>query len=151
MAFDDGLRLDDQLCAALYSASRAMTGCYRPLLDAVGLTYSQYLVMMVLWEHEEVTMGHLGQLLHLDSGTLSPLVKRLEGMGHLTRSRRPEDERTVLLSVTPSGTALHDRASAVQREVEATTGLDRAELVALRDQLNALADTMRAAQAGTAA
>lgn len=151
MAFDDGLRLDDQLCAALYNASRAMTGCYRPLLDTIGLTYSQYLVMMILWERDEVTMGHLGELLHLDSGTLSPLVKRLEGMGHLIRRRRPEDERTVLLTVTPSGARLHDRAAAVQREVEAVTGLDRAALVALRDQLNALADTMRAAEAGSAA
>src|ERR1700760_184097 len=98
-----GLRLQEQLCFAAYTASRALTGRYRTGLDEIGLTYSQYLVMMALWEHGPVTMGFLCQELHLDSGTLSPLLRRLEALGRLTRHRRPADERTVEVAPTAEG------------------------------------------------
>ena len=136
--------LDEQLCFALYSASRAMTGCYRPLLDAIGLTYSQYAVMLVLWEHDSVSFGLLGARLQLDTGTLSPLLKRLEGEGLLTRRRRVEDERTMQLTLTPAGRALRDRAAAVQSRVQRATGLTPDELATLRDDLHVLAARLRA-------
>ena len=137
------LRLSEQLCFALYSASRAMVGCYRPLLDRIGLTYSQYLVMLVLWEHGSVDFARLCADLHLDSGSLSPVVKRLEANGLLTRHRRPADERTVEVRCTPAGRSLHDGARAVQREVEQATGLSSSELGRMRDDLNRLSARRR--------
>lgn len=137
--------LDEQLCFALHSASRAMTNCYRPLLDDIGLTYSQYAVMLVLWEHESVTLGFLCARLQLDTGTLSPLLKRLSAEDLLTRRRRAEDERTVQLTLTDRGRALEHEAAAIQARVQETTGLRAAELDALRDDLHALAAKMRAA------
>src|SRR3954468_16902148 len=102
--------LDDQLCFALYAASRAMTARYRPMLEELGLTYPQYLVMMLLWEEDHQTVGQLGARLALDSGTLSPLLKRLTAAGLVTRHRRVEDERSVAIALTDSGRALRDRA-----------------------------------------
>jgi DNA-binding MarR family transcriptional regulator len=138
--------LDEQLCFALHSASRAMTGCYRPLLEDIGLTYSQYAVMLVLWEHGSVSLGVLSGRLQLDSGTLSPLLKRLEAEGLITRQRRREDERTMQLTLTPAGWGLRDRAAAVQSRVQEATGLTPTELAAMRDDLNALAARLRAAR-----
>lgn len=138
--------LDEQLCFALHSASRAMTGCYRPLLDDIGLTYSQYAVMLVLWEHGSVTLGSLCGRLQLDSGTLSPLLKRLETEGLITRRRRVEDERTMQLSLTPAGWAVRDRAAAAQARVQEATGLSRAELASMRQDLHALAARLREAK-----
>ena len=138
--------LDEQLCFALHTASRAMTGCYRPLLDEIGLTYSQYAVMLVLWEHGSVTLGLLCSRLQLDTGTLSPLLKRLEAEGLLVRRRRAEDERTVQLTVTERGRDLREQAAAVQARVQEATGLSAAELAAMRDDLCALAARLRAAR-----
>ena len=104
--------LDDQLCFALYAASRAVTARYRPMLDEIGLTYPQYLVMMLLWESDHQTVGQLGSRLALDSGTLSPLLKRLTAAGLVTRHRRVEDERSVSIALTDKGRELHDRALA---------------------------------------
>ncbi len=87
MATGENLRLEHQLCVALYNATRAITGCYRPLLDEIGLTYTQYVVMLALWEHDTVVMRELGAMLHLDSATLSPILKRLERAGLVTRQR----------------------------------------------------------------
>ena len=137
--------LDEQLCFALHTASRAMTGCYRPLLDEIGLTYSQYAVMLVLWELDSVPLGLLCSRLQLDTGTLSPLLKRLEAEGLVLRRRRREDERTMQLTLTPAGRALRDRAAAAQARVRSAAGLDDAELAALRDDLHALAARLRAA------
>ena len=137
--------LDEQLCFALNAASRAMTGCYRPLLDEIGLTYTQYAVMLVLWEQQSVTLGLLCDRLHLDSGTLSPLLKRLEGLGLLTRRRRPEDERTVQVTATEEGMRLRDQAAAAQAQVAAATGLDPAGRAELRDALHALTRRLRTA------
>jgi DNA-binding MarR family transcriptional regulator len=137
--------VEGQLCFALHSASRAMTGCYRPLLEAVGLTYSQYTVMLVLWEHGTVTLGRLGEQLYLDSGTLSPLLKRLEAQGVVTRRRRLDDERVVEIGLTTTGQGLEAKALAVQGRVQEATGLTELELAALRDDLHRLAARLRAA------
>ena len=137
--------LDEQLCFALHSASRAMTNCYRPLLDDIGLTYSQYAVMLVLWEHGSVPLGRLCTRLQLDTGTLSPLLKRLAAEGLLTRRRRAEDERTVQLTLTERGRELEQRASSIQARVQDATGLPAGELTALRDDLQAIAARLRAA------
>jgi MarR family transcriptional regulator, organic hydroperoxide resistance regulator len=139
--------IDGQLCFALHSASRAMTACYRQGLDELGLTYSQYAVMLVLWQHDAVSMGSLCEALHLDSGTLSPLLKRLEKQGRVTRRRRPEDERTLEIACTESGRELRERARVVQRGVELATGMSGGELAALREQLNDLAGRLRDATA----
>lgn len=135
--------VDKQLCFALYSASRAMTACYRPGLDAIDLTYSQYLVMLILWERKKVTLGVLCEQLHLDSGTLSPLLKRLEHQGMITRRRRAEDERTLEIACTDAGETLCDQARAVQAEVERATGLDPTELAEMRNDLQRLAARLR--------
>jgi DNA-binding MarR family transcriptional regulator len=131
-----GTRLDDQLCFALYSASRAVTAAYRPLLDELGLTYPQYLVLLVLWEEEPCTVGHLGSRLHLDSGTLSPLLKRLESAGLVRRQRTAEDERRVQISLTLAGRALEARAGCIPERLLGTDESAAADLAALRDALN---------------
>ncbi len=119
--------VDQQLCFALYSASRAMTASYRPLLDGLGLTYPQYLVMLVVWEEERISVGHLGERLRLDSGTLSPLLKRLEAHGVVRRVRSTADERVVDVVLTREGRALQERASDVPRQAWAATGLSASE------------------------
>jgi DNA-binding MarR family transcriptional regulator len=128
--------LEDQLCFALYAASRAMTARYRPLLDAIGLTYPQYLVMMLLWEEDNQTVGQLGARLSLDSGTLSPLLKRLTTAGLVTRHRRVEDERSVAIVLTDAGRALRDKADAISQEIICALDLDRAEFADLKAKLN---------------
>ena len=128
--------LEDQLCFALYAASRAMTARYRPLLDAVGLTYPQYLVMMLLWEEDNQTVGQLGARLSLDSGTLSPLLKRLTTAGLVTRHRRVEDERSVAIALTDAGRALQEKAGAISEEIICALDLDREEFADLKAKLN---------------
>jgi DNA-binding MarR family transcriptional regulator len=140
----DELRLDRQVCFALYAASRAVTQLYRPLLDALGLTYPQYLVMLVLWERAPVTVSELGTALELDSGTVSPLLKRLEAAGLVTRNRRAADERSVEIRLTAAGTALKAKAAAVPRKIARATGLRANELAALRTNLLALTETVGA-------
>jgi len=139
------LLLDEQLCFALYTASRAMTGRYRTALSATGLTYSQYLVMLVLWEHDRadgddhgISLKEVGERLRLDTGTLSPLVKRLEQNGLVTRTRFRADERVLHVACTQAGRDLYQRAVQAQAGVGAATGLSGAELTALRDTLTAL-------------
>lgn len=120
---DGSLLLDDQLCFALYAASRAVTARYRPLLDELRLTYPQYLVMLVLWEQDSISVRDLGTALQLESSTLSPLLKRLEANGLLRRERRPEDERSVSLTLTDAGAELRDRAQAVPPAIGDAMGL----------------------------
>ncbi|MGW6796251.1 MarR family winged helix-turn-helix transcriptional regulator [Streptomyces chartreusis] len=117
------LRLDDQLCFALYAASRAVTARYRPLLDELGLTYPQYLVMLVLWERDSISVRDLGTSLQLESSTLSPLLKRLETGGLLRRERRRDDERSVAIRLTEAGAELHDRATTVPLAIGDAMGL----------------------------
>ena len=135
---DQALRLDNQLCFALYSASLAMTKLYKPLLDELGLTYPQYLALLVLWEQDGVGVSDLGQRLSLDSGTLTPLLKRLEGAGLLTRLRDTEDERRVRVVLTAEGRALKTRARRVPDCVLAATQCDLAEVASLTRQIQAL-------------
>ncbi|GAA5180801.1 MarR family transcriptional regulator [Rugosimonospora acidiphila] len=132
------LRLGGQLCFALYAASRAMTNLYRPVLEPLGLTYPQYLVLLVLWEHGDTTVKDLGAELMLDSGTLSPLLKRMESAGLVRRVRRPEDERSVLVRLTDQGAALRRPATAVPDAIAAAVGLAEDEFGDLRDRLGAL-------------
>jgi len=141
------LALDDQLCFAMYAASRAMTAAYGPLLDALDLTYPQYLVMMVLWEHDGDRVSKIGERLHLDSATLTPLLKRLEARGLIARKRSHEDERVVQVFVSARGKRLRAKAADVPRCLLVKTGLTIAELAALRTELHALTERLRAADA----
>ncbi|MFF9017367.1 MarR family winged helix-turn-helix transcriptional regulator [Streptomyces sp. NPDC014870] len=139
------LRLDHQICFSLHAATRAFNGVYRAALKELGLTYPQYLVMLVLWEHGELPVKRIGEHLRLDSGTLSPLLKRLEAAGYVERRRSPEDERSVTARPTEAGAALREQALGVPRRIAAATGLDLGEIGALRAQLNALAARLDAA------
>ncbi|CAH0148930.1 Organic hydroperoxide resistance transcriptional regulator [Arthrobacter sp. Bi83] len=131
-------RLDRQVCFALYSASRAATAVYRPLLDELGLTYPQYLVMLVLWENEPRGVRELGEELGLDSGTLSPLLKRLEALGLVERRRSAEDERRVAVHLSDTGRALSSRASRIPQRLAEAAGLTPDELDQLRETLGKL-------------
>lgn len=134
------LRLDDQLCFALYAAQRAVTAAYRPLLDELGLTYPQYLVLLVLWERGETTVKDLVGALRLDYGTMSPLLKRLEAAGLVRRERAERDERSVLVACTGRAEELRERAARVPGALLTATGLDGADVARLRDELRVLAD-----------
>ncbi|MPQ98744.1 MarR family transcriptional regulator [Modestobacter sp. I12A-02628] len=131
--------LDDQLCFALYAASRAVTGRYRPMLEQIGLTYPQYLVMMLLWERDDQTVGELGARLALDSGTLSPLLKRLTAAGLVSRARRVEDERSVSITLTDAGRALEEKGMAISEEMIDALGLGMTEFDELKERLRVLA------------
>ena len=134
----DWLALDHQLCFALYSASLAMTRFYKPLLDPLGLTYPQYLVMLVLWEGDGITVSQLGERVALDSGTLTPLLKRLEASNFVRRLRDVADERRVLVQLTPAGRALRSKAMAVPESVACASGCALDELAALTARLKSL-------------
>lgn len=138
----DMLRLDRQLCFALYAASRAVTHTYRPLLDPLGLTYPQYLVMLVLWEHGPRQVKEIGAALDLDSGTLSPLLKRLEAAELVTRTREHHDERTVTIAPTEAGAALRERATCVPRGIAEAVGMSDTDVVALRETLRELTSVL---------
>ena len=137
-------RLDDQLCFALYSASRAVTAAYRPLLTELNLTYPQYLVLLVLWEEGRANVGRLCERLNLDSGTLSPLLKRLESVGYVTRERSTDDERRVEVVLTAAGKRLQTKASRVPERLMALSQMSPDELVSLRDAVLRLTDTVLA-------
>ena len=144
-AADWPLQLDNQICFAVYSAAHAFNRVYKPLLDRLGLTYPQYLVMLVLWEHDDVPLKDIGERLFLDSGTLTPLLKRLEAADLVNRTRSTADERQVLIALTPKGQALRDKARAVPQAILASSACSLGELssikndiVALRDRLNAV-------------
>ncbi|MGP3949803.1 MarR family winged helix-turn-helix transcriptional regulator [Streptomyces sp. 7N604] len=134
--------LDDQMCFALYSASRAVTAAYRPLLEKLGLTYPQYLVMLAVWERGEVPMKELGTVLGLEYGTLSPLLKRLETSGLVRRQRRPDDERLVVVTATEKGAALRARAEQVPATIGRAYGMTAEEADRLRRQLRELTDRL---------
>ena len=136
------LRLDNQVCFALYSASLAMTKLYKPLLDRIGLTYPQYLVMLVLWEQDGVTASELGERLFLDSGTLTPLLKRLKAQGQIARLRDVQDERRVRITLTAEGRALRDQAEAIPQCVLQSSQCSIAELTALTTELKQLRDRL---------
>jgi DNA-binding MarR family transcriptional regulator len=135
--------LDNQLCFSLYAASLAMTKVYKPLLDSLGLTYPQYLVMLVLWEGDGHTVSALGERLSLDSGTLTPLLKRMEAAGWLARQRSSEDERRVHVVLTPTGRALQGQAAHIPGCVVAQSGLPLGEVVALNQRIRKLRAAMQ--------
>ncbi|MFF8965700.1 MarR family winged helix-turn-helix transcriptional regulator [Streptomyces globisporus] len=135
---DELLRLDHQVCFSLHAASRAFGGYYRRALKDLGLTYSQYLVMLVLWEQGPQPVKAIGERLHLDSGTLSPLLKRLESAGLVRRERSREDERSVVIDLTGEGAGLRERALSVPRGVLAATGLSLEEVLGLQEILGRL-------------
>ncbi|MET8328550.1 MarR family winged helix-turn-helix transcriptional regulator [Streptomyces sp. NPDC005181] len=132
---EPSLLLDDQLCFTLYAASRAITGVYRPLLDAVGLTYPQYLVMLVLWQHGTASVKDLVAALQLDYGTVTPLIKRLEANGLLKRQRRADDERVVEVALTPERVALRRRIFTVPPAIGDAIGLTHEEVGTAQDLL----------------
>ncbi|MEU9475413.1 MarR family transcriptional regulator [Streptomyces sp. NPDC048191] len=134
-AAEGSLLLDDQLCFALYAAQRAVTAAYRPLLDDLGITYPQYLVLLVLWERGETSVKELARALRLDYGTVSPLLKRLEGAGLVRRERSAGDERSVLVTCTGRGEELRERAERVPGALLTTTGLGAQEVAWLREAL----------------
>lgn len=142
------LSVDRQLCFALYSASRAMTAAYRPVLTEMNLTYPQYLVLLVLWEaatgEGRVTVGQLGERLQLDSGTLSPLLKRLEANGFVRRERSRDDERLVEVTLTESGRSLESRAQCIPERLFASTGMTEQDAADLRDAVRRLTDALTA-------
>lgn len=135
---DNALSLDSQLCFALYSAQLAMNKLYRGLLDELGLTYPQYLVMLVLWESDRRSVSEIGEQLFLDSATLTPLLKRLEKAELLSRRRSREDERRVDVELTERGRALHDKAASIPEAVTCASRCSPAEMASLRDQLHTL-------------
>jgi DNA-binding MarR family transcriptional regulator len=139
-AADNMLALDKQFCFALYSASHAVTRTYKPLLDRLGLTYPQYLVMLVLWEQDGILVKDIGARLFLDSGTLTPLLKRLEANGLVGRNRDPLDERQVRISLSPAGRALRDQATPIPEQLLCASGQEAAALGRLRTELSAVRD-----------
>jgi DNA-binding MarR family transcriptional regulator len=134
----DARPLDEQLCFSLYSASMAVGRAYKPLLDAIGITYPQYLVLHALWEQDARTIGAIAERLALESSTVTPLVKRLEAAGHVTRQRNPDDERQVRVLLTDSGRALRQRCGCLAEELVARSGLSLDQLASLNRQVAAL-------------
>ena len=131
-------RLDQQLCFALYSSSLLMTKLYKPLLAPLGLTYPQYLVLLVLWETDRIAVGELGTRLYLDSGTLTPLLKRMQASGLLTRTRAQDDERRVIVALSATGRALRRKAEHVPNHLACAIGCELDEIATLTARLQAL-------------
>ena len=139
---DNRLALERQLCFALYSASLAMTKLYRPYLQPMGLTFPQYLVMLVIWERDDVTLSDLAERLLLDSGTLTPLLRRLQSSGLLRRERDARDERKIRVTLTPEGRALRRRARSIPEPAAAAPGCELSELDGLTAQVTKLRDSI---------
>ena len=133
MEKENVLKLDNQACFPLYALSRGITNAYRPFLEALDITYPQYLVLMVLWERDGLTVNQIGEKLHLDSGTLTPLLKRLEVKGVLVRKRKEEDERVVAITLTSEGLALKKKAIKIPQQVVEALGLTEKELNQLKN------------------
>lgn len=138
MDIGSSLKLDNQLCFAVYACAREMTKLYHPLLKEIGLTYTQYVTMLALWEQDEVSVKQLGQKLYLDSGTLTPLLKKLEGMGLLTRKRDKTDERSVIIALTEQGTMLRSKAMDIPEKLFCQAGVTPEEANSLRTQITNL-------------
>ena len=145
MAADAPLRLDNQICFAIYSTAHTFNRVYKPLLDRLGLTYPQYLVMLVLWEKDGVPVKDIGERLLLDSGTLTPLLKRLEAAQLIKRTLSTQDERQVLIALTLQGHALREKARAVPPSILAASACSIAELSAMKSEIIALRDRLNEA------
>lgn len=140
---DDPLKLENQVCFALVTAARNVVSIYRPVLEPLGLTHPQYLVMLALWQRTPRSLGDLAAELAMEPATLSPLVKRLEAQGRVARTRRATDERVLDIDLTDEGRALRERALAVPAQIMARVGIDERQLVALRDDLAPFAASPR--------
>ena len=138
MATTNYLQLDKQLCFALYSTSLAMTKLYKPQLEKLGLTYPQYLVMLILWERDGLALKDIAEQLHIDSGALTPVIKRLEALGLLQRQRQADNERTLEIDLTPAGKALRDQAQEIPLHIGMACATSEGEINALREQLQQL-------------
>ena len=139
---NDKLRLDNQLCFAIYACTRKMTKLYKPYLDELGLTYTQYISLLVLWEEDKITVTELGNKLYLDSGTLTPLLKKLETMGFLERTRDKTDERNVLINLTDNGRTLKEKAYEIPSKVFSHTGLSLVDATSLREELKKMLNNL---------
>ncbi|MBB3950362.1 MarR family winged helix-turn-helix transcriptional regulator [Aureimonas jatrophae] len=148
MTDKSSFRLDEQLCFAVYSTAHAFNRLYKPKLDALGITYPQFLVLSILWRSEPQTVGSLGELLLLDSSTLTPLLKRLEAAGFVRRTRSTRDERVVDVTLTPEGQSLRDRAWAIPPEIAEATGESMTELGRLRQAILRVRDSLNASSIG---
>ena len=138
----ENLKLEQQLCFALYAATHSLTRAYRVSLEPLGITYTQYLVMLVLWENDVISVGKIAQRLELDSATLTPMLKRLEVAGFVSRERNLKDERIVEIKLTPAGNQLQHKIAQVQLGVACKTGLSTTEFNQLKDSLHRLVETM---------
>lgn len=142
---DDVLLLDNQLCFSLYTASRKVTALYQPLFKKLDITYTQYITLLVLWEHKKLTVKEIGDLLYLDSGTLTPLFKKLEEKGLVNRMRSKEDERHVYLEITPKGMAMKKDALDFLPSLLCTSNMERDELLQIRENLKHLIQAVHVA------
>lgn len=129
------LKLENQICFPLYAIAKEITGLYRPFLDEIGITYPQYLVMMVLWENDRLTVSHIGDKLFLDSGTLTPLLKRLEAKEFLVRKRKKEDERVVEIFLTENGKQLQQKACEIPGKIQQKIGIETKDLLELKETI----------------
>ena len=139
---DELLKLDNQLCFPLYACAKEIVRRYRPILDELGLTYTQYITMMVLWEHKSLSVSELGQRLFLDSGTLTPLLKKMERKGLVSRTRSTVDERMVLVEITEEGERLKEQAREVPLRIASCVNLDAEDAVKLKELLGKALDAM---------
>ncbi len=146
MSLFENLKLKNQLCFALYAATNAITRAYRSRLSHIGLTYSQYLVMMVLWETDGITVKNIAQQLQLDSPTITPLLKRLESAGFLNRQRNANDERVVNIFLTDAGRNIQARVAEMQKGVACQTGMQETQFIELRSTLHELVDSINQCQ-----
>ena len=137
------LKLENQICFAVYSAAHAFAQAYKPHLEPMGLTYPQYLVMLLLWDQDGRSVNEIAHPLHLDSGTLTPLLKRMEKAGLLTRGRDAKDERIVRVHLTPQGKSLKEKARAIPQAMLCASGLELDGLMALREEVKALGQSLR--------
>lgn len=137
------LKLENQLCFPLYVCAKEVVRRYTPLLEKFGLTYTQYIAMMVLWEHKSITIKQMGELLFLDSGTLTPMLKKMENRGWLRRQRSKDDERVVILRITDDGEALHDKVAEVPVKMAQCVRLDSKEAMQLYTLLNKMMKTFK--------
>lgn len=138
----ESLKLDNQLCFALYACAKEVTRIYKPVLDKFGITYTQYITLLVLWEQDNITVKELGKKLHLDSGTLTPLLKKLENLGLLQRIRDTEDERNVYIKLTEKGFNMKDEALEIPAKVFCSTGISMEEALDLREKLKLLLNNL---------
>lgn len=138
METEDSLKLENQLCFAVYACAREITKLYHPLLKELGLTYTQYVTLLALWEQDQVTVKQLGFKLYLDSGTLTPLLKKLESMGLISRIRDKKDERSVIITLTPQGDQLKSRALDIPKKLFCQAGVSPEEADELRRQLTSM-------------